>query len=150
MEYTITGRYIQGMEVVGYFVLDESSGKEKLLRTSDVIKLSKSGKLNADCVIVDNKEYLFLTDDNEVRNVTEAKNKMSVLYKVKDTEGNIVSYFCEDTRGKSYRIKAEQFWEVAANGLIDNVKASICHGKRVIKGIGFKLTELPVIDADQN
>lgn len=146
MEYTITGRYIQSLEVVGYYIRDNKTSKEKLLKTQDVIKLAKLNKVNAELLECDGKEYLYIADEKDIENIFESKNKMNLQYKLADIQGNITGYNCINDAGKNFRFEPSKFWEVAYNGMIENVRAIVCNGTKAIVGDGIHLSRIETLD----
>lgn len=146
MEYTITGRYIQSLEVVGYYIRDNKTSKEKLLKTQDVIKLAKLNKVNAELLECDGKEYLYIADEKDIENIFESKNKMNLQYKLADIQGNITGYNCINDAGKSFRFEPSKFWEVAYNGMIENVRAIVCNGTKAIVGDEIHLSRIETLD----
>ena len=146
MKYTIVGRYIQDLEVIGYYIRDNNTSKEKLLKTQDVIKLAKLNKVNAELLECDGKEYLYITDDKDIKNIFESKNKMTLMYKFVDIQGNIVGYSCKGENNRNFRFTPDKLWEVAYNGMITNVTAIVCNGQKAIKGKGINLNDIASLD----
>lgn len=148
-DFTITGRYIQSFEVVGYFAIDNKNNKERLLKTQDVIKLAKLSKIDAEYIKLDDKEYLYIAPDKKIKDIFESRTKMDIVYRIVDSTDKVTGYSCKDENNRSYKVSPEQLWELAYNGAVNNAKAVICGNDKAILGKEISLIDLPKIENRQ-
>lgn len=66
---------------------------------------------------------------------------------MKGTE--VIGYSLTDNLGNNYNISKEETHKLALEERIINVKAQEWEGKIILKGVGEKLNELPVIDTEK-
>lgn len=78
----------------------------------------------------------------------EHRNKY--IIKARHMRGvKVLGYYLESTRDGSRRlVNKESAQELALGGFITNCKAQVYNNDVVMKGVGCKISELPIIDAD--
>ena len=152
--YTVIKRILEGIEIIGYVVAYED-GIEKSLREEDMIKLChKNMVTNATVINIDNEEILIITDDvSNMPSTSKAKRGMGLRIVCrlisKDDSGNekCAGYVVQDRAGKKIRLDNNKLWRLAKHGNIEDIKADIISGKKVIKSLKEGLLEeLPTMD----
>lgn len=147
MTYEIKERLLNGLETAGYVLLNGENGAEKVLKTSDVMKLAEAGMVQGASVVkAGGEKYLDIEGYGKIPVVRKLKNdSLEIVYRViKDNK--CVAYMCRDLNGKNYRLPVESVWEMAYSGRIKNAEASVFKGTKVLKGKGTSLSEFPTIE----
>ena len=152
--YTVIKRILEGIEIIGYVVADED-GIEKSLREEDMIKLChKNMVTNATVVNIDGEEILIVTDDiSKMPSTSKAKRGMGLklvcrlIGKNESGKDYCAGYVVQDRAGKKIRLDNNKLWRLAKHGNIEDIKADIISGKKIIKSLKEGLLEeLPTMD----
>lgn len=144
MNYRIIKKYIKGVETVGYYVIktDENNIEtEELLKVSEVISLCRKKLVDNAELILDSDEGIYeiniLNNDDIEKVVSKPKQKdLIIVGKIISTndEGKkfCSGYIIKDASGRQQKISIVNAWKYARSGCINNVKANVINGKKVI------------------
>lgn len=150
-KYKIVAKQIKGIRTVG-FSIENSEGHRKNIDTQDTIKLARSEKLDNATSVYDavNGEYLLDIKDglNSIEKSDMSKGiKLKILGRLVDSNtGKCIGYKTQDKKGKVYKLSISKVWDLAEQGSIDNLKAKVFNGRKVLIGINdVKLSQLPII-----
>ena len=152
--YTIVKKIIDGIEIIGYVIVDES-GVEKPIEESSLIPICKKGLIeNASVVkLCGEEKVVFEGDLNEIPSLMRAKTDMNlkIIGRIISRENGkacCTGYVIQDRAGKKLRVDNVKAWKLARYGNIIDIKADIIGGVKVLRGEKEGLLEnLPVIDS---
>lgn len=152
--YTVIKRILEGIDIIGYVVADED-GIEKSLKEEDMIRLChKNMVINAALIELDGVETLIITDDiSKMPSTSKAKRGMGLkvvcrlIGKTSENKDTCVGYIVQDRAGKKIRLDNSKAWRLAKHNNIEDIKADIVSGKKVIRSLREGLLEeLPTME----
>lgn len=146
-KYTIINKDINNLVITGYTIQNEE-GKTKVVKTADIVRLIRSGKIKNARVLLDtdSAEYIVDVDGGLINlpNNAKNKNKMTLLCRLIDGDKKCIGYKAQDINGKTYKLSINKIWELSTQGLIENYTGKIIGDVRAIISLtDQKLENLP-------
>ncbi len=158
--YKIVGRYMDGVQVIGYQLMD-SNGNSIRAKKSDVERLADEGFVE-NCRVIEYNGVNYIKGvgiriselpvmnlrTGEIKN-SQAGDTDSIAKLVITTRlmrGNsVVGYMVKDASGKQYRLSKEKVWQLAREKAISNAMAQVSGQQKILRGVGIELRDLPAI-----
>jgi hypothetical protein len=139
-----------GTQLIGLEVSD-SAGNKKLLKMMDIHELIRRELIQGCSLIEDNGQTYIKSTQNKIASLPLI-NRENGLNGMKFTvtgrvysNGALIGYTATDESGKLYRLSKDKVWDIARYGGFTNVSASVCGNKKVLRGLGIRLRDLPEI-----
>lgn len=159
-KYTIVARYMDGVNVIGYHLID-SNGNGLTVTKEDVKQLALNkmllnavGQRYKDDIVIKGincklSELPVIDVSSGKLKGNDIRGKMD-LYKFKIvgriTKGkNTIGYVLRDPQGMERKVKRSDVLKLAREGKLSNARAQAYNGKLLLRGVGFELAQLPVI-----
>ena len=164
--YAIIGRYMNGKEVTGYQLQDESGKSKRYTKEQVYFLVGKgaitncSGQIYEDKVILKGKGInlndLPIADERKgsIRNTeavgkvrkgktsTDVMNQCIIVGRL-EANGRTVGYTVKNAGGATRKLKREDVLTLAKNGGIGNARVQMYKGKPLLRGVGVNLNDLP-------
>lgn len=143
--YRLTGKYIKNNEIVALQITG-INGESKLLKITDIYKLIEKGYIFG-CKLIKNKDYYhILSRDVKIAELPEITNDRVIRITARIfKDGLLTGYNCVDSTGKSLNIPKDTVWNMAKNKSVLNATAFISNNKKILRGNGEYLRNLPSI-----
>jgi len=151
--YTLIGKSFDKVNICAYRIKD-INGKEINVSVEDAIKLaSKKSITNAECFVVDGEKKLVVKEGIHSLETINLNEKIRIILKCRiiNEQGDCIAYKATDIQGRNLKITTDKVWELALNGCIENVEATIINGVRALEsknGSNF-LMGLPEIETEK-
>ena len=140
MKYIIKRAIINNCEIAGYEICD-TSGKSTNVRVADLAQLINKGLADGDVVVDDNgNKHILFKEINDI----EDKTIYTVEYRM-IKNNKLTGYICRTDTNEQRKINPSKFWELAAKGNINGVKAVVINNTPTLIGDTIKLSELAVL-----
>lgn len=165
MTFTIIGRQTNGTKVDGYILRDLSTNRLVIKSKEEVYELAKNKQIE-DVITQEYKGRVILkgtkskisqlpnydANGNRVHN-EDCVNKQIVIANGRVMDGkNIVAYKLalieRNMIKKEVMVSRDEMIDLASRGAITNVRHQKSNGEDILRGIGCKLSELPIIYQD--
>ena len=153
--YKIVGRYMDGVSIVGYHLIDANGNSDKVSK-KDVEKLAGAG-LIANCTIVEYEGSNYIRGIGikiseipvmNIRNTNNLNTKSNLMIKCKILSGDrLIGYGVVDIHGKEYKLSKEKIWQLAREKSIVNAAAQVVNNQKRLVGLGIELSKLPIVYA---
>lgn len=151
--YKITGRYMEGIQIIGYQLLSET-GETSKIKKETMEKMAEQGLItNCKVITYNNKVYVrgigIRISELPILNISDnksdgTKSTMEIVGRLlSNTE--LVGYLVRESTGTEYRISKEKAWLLTMEGTISNAEARISGDNKLILGKGIELRKLPSI-----
>lgn len=170
--YQIVGRYMDGKEVTGYHLQSMETGKAGRFTREQVCYLvgrdqitNCSGQIYQDKVLLrgvgmslddlpvkqENGGLSRTNNIGKVRKNTTTEDAMTQFTVVASIVNgrNVVGYVISNAGGGRKNISRSMMIELAQKGRIGNVRFQTSNDKKILRGVGVNLSELPTITAEQ-
>lgn len=172
LKYEIVGRYMSGNEVTGYHLLCMDANKNGKYTKEQVCFLTGKGAIT-NCTGQLYKDKVLLRgvgislDDLPVEQDNGSLKRVDGTGRIKKGSSNVdiitqvnivkaivigratVGYVVQNRGGGYGYLYYNQAVEKAMNGGIGNARAQLYNGKRIMRGIGTNLNELPKVTPEQ-
>lgn len=164
--YAIIGRYMNGKEVTGYQLQDESGKSKRYTKEQVYFLVGKgavtncSGQIYEDKVILKGKGInlndLPIADEKSgsIKNTeavgkvrkgktsTDVMNQCIIVGRL-EANSRTVGYTVKNAGGATRKLKREDVLTLAKNGGIGNARVQMYKGKPLLRGVGINLNDLP-------
>lgn len=165
--YRIVGRYMSGVKVLGYYLIDTELGTGKSVTKSDTEKLALSKQI-INCTAQRYQGKILLKGVNIKLNTlpvvdVSKTQKLSAETPIKKPEKpgyailarileqkHVVGYVLIDEKHEKRHISRDKTIELASKGLVHNARVQMYHATPVLRGVGCDLSSLPGIRATRS
>ena len=161
LKYKIVGRYMRGVEVVGYHVVD-SMGKDMPLDKEAVQQMALDNVIVNCKAQLDNGEVrikgvgcklrelpVIDVDTNKIRgSESNRKNRAIFTIVARIFEGKgIIGYVIRDGEGVDRKVRRSDVFKLAEAGKITNARVQMDRGNILLRGVNCDLAQLPTLRA---
>lgn len=145
--YTLTGKYVSKLKIVGLQISD-IKGNKKILKTSDIHYMVSQGLVTG-CSLVQYNDNVYIKSNKvklaELPEVSLAgQSSFSISSRVMKND-SLIGYIAIDKTGKEYKLSKERVWDMARQGGFENITSYVVGKNKIIEGIGMNLQDLHVI-----
>ena len=139
MKYKIVKPIIDSTDIIGYEVIDDT-GNIKRFKLEDLYKLIEAGIV--ECTILNDSE----NDKHILYDKVDVSD--SITYHVESRivrDNKLAGYICTKSDGASCKLSPNKVWELAAEGLVDNVSAIVVNNQITLVGKGISILDLSTL-----
>lgn len=152
-KYKLTGRYMEGIKIIGFQLLSEAGEASKVKR--ETVEKMAEQELITNCKVIKDSNKVYLRgigvriSELPILNISDSKSDskkstMEIVGRlIQGTE--LVGYLIRESTGTEYRISKEKAWTLTMEGVISNAEARISGENKLILGKGVELRKLPSI-----
>ena len=169
-KYMAIGRYVEGVNVLGYVLRDMNNGTTGLVRRSEVEKLALDKMIGNIAAQVYNGKVIMKGQDCKLSELPNYDSEGTILdtrlkgcgnseeimlsariLDGKSTIGYTVSLVCNGVTVDNKQVTREKAIKLARNGYIANARVQMSNGKPILRGMNCDLAQLPILrKSDKN
>lgn len=163
IRYTLVGRFMDGVNLVGYQVMD-THGNPSSVAKDRAIGLARSNLINNARLVEDratNKSYLVGVGvkisqlpalnmrTGAAKNISQDHGSMTTLAVIARIMSGtkVIGYVVKDAKGQEYNLSQEKVWQLAREKLVSNVVAQMDKRHKILRSAdrNRELRSLPTV-----
>lgn len=132
--YKVTETVYNGVELVGYKVIDCKDNKKLTLRYEDVARMCREQRISNAKVVLFNGVYRVIVKE-DVKIADRGKENLSLI-RITNEGGQKCAYIKDSNKERSIRVNCRELWGMTKSGRVNHVRAVVIkEGDKIKKGV---------------